>query len=527
MEKQEIFCLIVGAGMCGVSLGQQLVRTGTLKHEEFCILDRNQDYGGVWEGNKYPGVACDIPSHAYVMRYMLNPNWTNTFAGGSEIQKYYCALADRANLRKCTQFSTLVHEATWNEKTFKWEVLTENTTTKQKKLWLATVLFNNGGNFHRPKLAQIPGREDFKGEQWHSSEWRTDYDLSSKNVAIIGTGPSAAQIGPKIQPIVKKLYLYQRTPGHVFPRGEVMIPAWKKFIFSWFYPILWLYHVSWAVSAARSKDMWLSGTDKNKAMHKKAVAWLETQVSDPVLREKLRPKNEFGCKRPLFLNDWYPMFNQANVELVTEKPIRITEHGIVSKSPQLLDDEDLKDQPVGAYEVRVGKEPAEEVTRDIDVLIWGTGFDMEDWGGRFSVNGINQVNLSQQWGSYPEAYWAIAVHGYPNFFMTLGPNSGNYWANATTVIQLQIDYHCKMVKHIKTQNQIAPYALHPTAEAQDKHNEILKKERGSPAFLSENCSTYHKSSTGATPMHNHFHIYHTWWKLRKITFNDYDEIWQR
>lgn len=119
--------------------------------------------------------------------------------------------------------------------------------------------------------------------------------------------------------------------------------------------------------------MWLSGTDKNKAMHKKAVAWLETQVSDPVLREKLRPKNEFGCKRPLFLNDWYPMFNQANVELVTEKPIRITEHGIVSKSPQLLDDEDLKDQPVGAYEVRVGKEPAEEVTRDIDVLIWGTG----------------------------------------------------------------------------------------------------------------------------------------------------------
>lgn len=120
--------------------------------------------------------------------------------------------------------------------------------------------------------------------------------------------------------------------------------------------------------------MWLSGTDENKAMHKKAIAWLETQVTDPVLREKLRPKTEFGCKRPLFLNDWYPMFNQPNVELITEKPVRITEHGIVSKAPQVLDAEDIKGQPVGAYEVRSEKKIVEEqLTRDIDVLIWGTG----------------------------------------------------------------------------------------------------------------------------------------------------------
>lgn len=136
----------------------------------------------------------------------------------------------------------------------KWEILTEHKETGKKTLWIATVLFNNGGNFHRPKYARIPGREDFKGEQWHSSEWRTDQNLTGKNVAIIGTGPSAAQIGPKIQPIVKNLYIYQRTPGHVFPRGEVVIPAWKRFIFSWFYPILWLYHVSWAVSVSWSPE---------------------------------------------------------------------------------------------------------------------------------------------------------------------------------------------------------------------------------------------------------------------------------
>ena len=123
----------------------------------------------------------------------------------------------------------------------------EDRATGRKSRWIANVLFDNGGGFHRPKFANIPGRENFTGEQWHTADWRTDYDLTGKRVAIIGTGPSAAQVGPKIQPIVDKLYMYQRSSGHVLPRNNHQVPQWKKIIFRWCYPVLWIYHVWWFI----------------------------------------------------------------------------------------------------------------------------------------------------------------------------------------------------------------------------------------------------------------------------------------
>jgi cation diffusion facilitator CzcD-associated flavoprotein CzcO len=445
VEVKRIFCAIVGAGMCGVTLADKLLSTGTLKQDEFVIFDRNMDFGGVWESNKYPGAACDIPSHAYVVRAFLNPGtmpqlppayldgsqnyfhhagWTKKFSDGKEIQQYYAKFAARRKLAKNTLFQTTVHEARWNEETLLWEIKIENQVTGIKTKWIANVLFDNGGGFHRPKYAAIPGRDTFKGEQWHTGQWRTDIDLTGKRVAIIGTGPSAAQVGPKIQPIVEKLHMYQRSCGHVLPRNNHVIPIWKKLLFSCLYPVLWLYHVSWVVvvSAAlphktgllepsltclqfdRDRQMWMSGADKNQAMHEACIQFLEREVKDPIIREKLCPTTEFGCKRVLYLDDWYSMFNQPNVELVTEKPIRITERGIVSKTPHALSAKDLAGQPVGAYEQKSKEPDVEEVEREIDVLIWGTGFDMNDSGGHFQIYGKGGINLSHTWRDYPETY---------------------------------------------------------------------------------------------------------------------------
>jgi len=263
---KRIFCVIVGAGMCGISLGDRLLETGTLKRDEFVIFDRNNDFGGVWESNRYPGVACDIPSHAYVMKTCLNSgswprfffpwysvwltltkDWAKKFADGKHIQQYYARFANRRSLQENTLFNTTVHEARWNEDTLLWEVLVEDRKTGQKTKWIANVLFDNGGGFHRPKYANIPGSSNFKGEQWHTAEWPSDADLTGKRVALIGTGPSAAQVAPKIQPIVKELYMFQRSCGHVLPRNNHTIPGWERTLFRWFYPILWLYHVSWVV----------------------------------------------------------------------------------------------------------------------------------------------------------------------------------------------------------------------------------------------------------------------------------------
>lgn len=264
-DSNYVFCLIVGGGMSGVTMAVYLVKQNVLKPWEFRIMDQNADYGGVWMANHYPGAECDVPSHGYAMRYFLNPGrflllsidkserhladfntaWSQKYAPQAEIQRYYGSIGEYYNLRQSTLFNTKVIEARWNESTFVWEVLVESATTKQQVLWKANVIINAGGQFYKPKSWQIPGIERFKGAEWHTAEWRHDYDLTGKRVAIVGTGPSTGQVGPKIQPAVKKLYIYQRSATHVVPRGNSLIEEWKKRLFKWFPPLLWAYHMWW------------------------------------------------------------------------------------------------------------------------------------------------------------------------------------------------------------------------------------------------------------------------------------------
>ena len=282
IETRRIFCAIVGGGLCGVSLGFQLISTNTLHYDEFRIFDRNEDFGGVWESNRYPGAACDIPSHAYQMRLYLNAgmlgfcpclgamilmaddllDWTKKLADGKEIQQYYSRMADARGLRRSTVFGVEVHHAKWNEDILLWEILVEDRQSQKQTMWQANVLFDGGGGFHRPKYASIPGKDIFKGEQVHTAVWRDDLDLKDKRVALIGTGPSAAQVAPRIQPLVKQLYVFQRSSGHVLPRNNYVVPRWMKLLFKWCYPLLWLYHVWWFLFVSWSSiAQWISRTD--------------------------------------------------------------------------------------------------------------------------------------------------------------------------------------------------------------------------------------------------------------------------
>ncbi|KAL6246549.1 hypothetical protein RBB50_006787 [Rhinocladiella similis] len=523
-EIKRIFCAIVGGGLCGVSLAYQIISTNTLHHDEFRIFDRNEDFGGVWESNKYPGAACDIASHAYQMRLYLNPDWSKKLADGREIQQYYSRMADARGIRQSTTFGVEVLHAKWNEHILLWEVLVEDRKSQKQTKWLANVLFDNGGGFHRPKYANIPGKDMFKGEQVHTAMWRDELDLKDKRVALIGTGPSAAQVAPQIQPLVKQLYVFQRSSGHVLPRNNYAFGTWMKLLFKWCYPVLWLYHVWWFLFFDQTKPMWLVGTPENQAMHDASMAFLDIEVKDPAVREKLRPRAAFGCKRVLFLDDWYSLFNNPNVELITDKPVRLTETGIVSKPTDDMTKEERAEQPTGSYSRRTDAVDHGETTREIDVVIWGTGFDMNDSGGHFQVYGIGGINLSQTWKDYPQTYWGIAVTKFPNFFLVLGPNSVNYWSNVTTVAEIQLNWHCKMLKHIKRQCQTKLYALYPREDVQEQYNHWLKNNRGSPTFLAPGCATYHVTPSGATPMYNHYRIFHTWWKLLWPTYSEFTEI---
>jgi cation diffusion facilitator CzcD-associated flavoprotein CzcO len=167
------------------------------------------------------------------------------YAPRHEIQQYYAEIAHYYSLEQNTVFNTKVLEARWNEDTLEWTVLTQHIPTGQQTQWTAKVVVHAAGQFSRPKWANIPGRSDFKGTEWHTAEWNDDYDLTGKTVAIIGTGPSTGQVAPAIVNKVKKLIIYQRSATYVVPRGDGPIPKWKQRLFKWFAPVLWLYHVWW------------------------------------------------------------------------------------------------------------------------------------------------------------------------------------------------------------------------------------------------------------------------------------------
>jgi cation diffusion facilitator CzcD-associated flavoprotein CzcO len=532
MASNHVFALIVGGGMSGITLAAQLLDQKILRGGEFVIVDRWNDYGGVWEANKYPGAACDVPSHAYVLPFYLNPTWSREYASQPEIQKYYAAVAQHYRLRECSIFDTTVLSATWNANTLTYTVVVQNNTTGELSTWFANVVVDAGGQFWRPKYANIPGAEKFKGAVWHTSQWRDDYDLRGKRVAMIGTGPSTAQVAPRIQPLVKELILYQRSATYCMPRHDKQQPGWKRALFKWFPPFLWAYHLWYYFSIEGRKRMWLSGTTEQAQASAYAIHHLETTVKDPITREKLRPTHQFGCKRILVLDDWYPMFNQPNVKLITDKPVRITEDGIVSKPAQLTGVESSKKDPVDGYnpELPVPLYPAatggsNEVEDKIDVLIWGTGFDMTHQGSHFQVNGIDGANLEQLWDkTSPRAYYAVGVNKFPNFMMMLGPNSANFWSNLTLVCLIQARYNSRLIKKIRDECRKAPYALNVSEKAQEDYNKYIYGAMGNIAILSPGCHNYYTNDKGEAtfwnPMHGWTYAWRTWWPK----WSDYDHF---
>jgi len=404
-----------------------------------------------------------------------------------------------------------------------YDVIVRNDKTGVETEWTANVVVNAGGQFTTPKYADIPGRENFKGTQWHTSQWRDDYDLTGKRVAMIGTGPSTAQVAPQIQPIVKELILYQRSATYVIPRNDNPQPTWRQLLFKWFPPALWLYHLWFYLSIETNKKTWLSGTQEQAQAQAYALAHLDRQIKDPVLREKLTPTHQFGCKRLLVLDDWYPIFNQPNVKLITDKPVRITEDSIISKPKTELPPQALEHEPVGAYAKSAVAPDSHELETKIDVLLWGTGFDMARQGGQFQIYGKDGVNLADIWGDTPKAYYAVAVHGFPNFMLMMGPNAANFWSNVSTLVEIQARYNVQMMRHIKKQCQkVGPYALDVSAEAQDSYNAWIQRNMGNIAIISPGCSNYYTSDKGEITYWNPFHGWYYAWRLLWPVFREYD-----
>ncbi|MEI5098197.1 NAD(P)/FAD-dependent oxidoreductase [Streptomyces sp. PmtG] len=398
---RPLHVVIIGAGISGLGLGMALKRAG---HHDFTILERADDIGGVWRDNTYPGAACDIPAPLY--SYSFAPHvWSERYAGQGEILEYLRACADAHDLHGHLRLGTEVRSARFDEDTRRWLLRTQSGDTYE-----ADVLVPACGQLSEPVSPRLPGAEHFTGHLFHSARWDHGLDLADRRVAVIGTGASALQIVPQVAKRAAHLTVFQRSAPYVVPRWQrTYRPATgplgrigaKAARFGW-----WLFNeltVPGLTRRARVRGFTAYG----------CAAQLRRQVHDPALRERLTPRDEVGCKRIGISSDYYPVFNEPHVELVTDPVAELTEKAIRTDT---------------------GSE------HPVDVIIQATGFAATRFLASLRITGRHGRTLADHWRDGARAYLGMTVPGFPNLFVLYGPHTNVGAGSVVHMVESQIRY---------------------------------------------------------------------------------------
>jgi cation diffusion facilitator CzcD-associated flavoprotein CzcO len=385
-QRRSRSIAVVGGGFGGVGAAVMLKRAG---YEDVTVFEKAERVGGVWHRNTYPGAACDIPSHLYEFSFAPN-RWSRRFAPQAEIQAYMEGVARRFGVLDRVRTGTEVKSARWDGERGRW--LLETSAGPHEAEFLLTAC----GQLSVPKVPPIAGLESFDGPAFHTADWRHDVDLAGRRVGVIGTGCSAIQVVPAIQPRVAQLDVYQRSPGWTVPRMDYAYPEWAHRLFKRFPLVRRLDRASvFAIqeigAAALTRHRWLI-----PALRRIGQRQIEAAIEDPELRRKVTPTDEFGCKRLMLTDDWYPALAQPNVALVSERIDAVTPAGV---------------------------RDATGVERSADALILATGFASHDFVAPMEIAGRDGRTLAQEWGEVPRAYLGLSVPGFPNMFLLYGPNT--------------------------------------------------------------------------------------------------------
>jgi cation diffusion facilitator CzcD-associated flavoprotein CzcO len=455
-EQYEV--AIIGAGFGGLGMAIKLLEQGI---RDFVILEKGHEVGGTWRDNSYPGAACDVQSHFYSYSFDAKPDWSQRYAGWQEIQRYILDVTERRGLRSFIRFGHEVNSARFDANSGRWTVGTAAGATI-----VATHVVLASGPLHVPSYPAIPGLERFKGKVFHSARWDHDYDLTGKRVASIGTGGSAIQYCPAIAPKTRKLHVFQRTPAWVMPRDTRRYTAAARRRYA---------RHPWLRRLHRARLYWTNESRIAGLVHPSlttipaAIArhHLRRSVADPALVEALTPDYTFGCKRVLISNDWYPMFNRPNVELVTSGIREVREHGIVTD---------------------------DGIERPVDCIVLGTGFvvDPRIYMSRFPVTGLPGHVLANDWKDGAEAYLGISVSGYPNLHQLVGPGTALGHNSIIFMIEAQVRYVLDAMRELRRRG--ADW-LDLKPEVQRRYNERLQRALEGTVWTS-GCTSWYQQAGG-------------------------------
>ena len=390
---------VVGGGFGGVGAAVLLHRSG---YNDVTVFERGERVGGVWNHNTYPGAACDVPSHLYEFSFEPNPRWSRRYAPQAEIQAYLEDVARHHGVLDWIRTGTEVTRVNWDEERSKWLLDTSAGAHE------ADILLTACGQLSIAKVPAIPGLESFDGPAFHTGQWRHDVDLAGKRVAVVGSGCSAIQAVPAIQPLVEQVDVYQRSPGWTLPKMDFAYSERTKRLFERF-PVLQrldrmaIFAFQELGAAAMTHRRWL--LEPLRALGRRQI---EKAIKDDELRAKVTPSDEIGCKRVMLTDEWYPTLTKPNVELITDAIAEVTPAGI---------------------RVKDGTE------RAADVLVLSTGFKSHGFVAPMEIVGKGGRTLAEEWARVPYAYLGLSVPGFPNMFLLYGPNTNGGTGSVIYVIE--------------------------------------------------------------------------------------------
>ena len=454
MTEHDI--IIIGSGFSGLGTAIRLKEAG---FDDFVVLERGDDVGGTWHFNTYPGCACDVPSHLYSFSFAPNPRWTMTYSPQQEIDAYLKRCADDFGVRPHVRLNTEVTDAAWDDEAQRWTVETTDGA------YTSRVLVAGQGGLAEPSIPPLPGLEEFEGHTFHSARWDHDFDLRGKRVAAVGTGASAIQFVPSIQPVVEQLYVIQRTPPWIFPHTNRATTRFERQLYARF-PVLQKL-VRGAVYAGRETNV--LGFTKDPRIMKVAEVLarrhMRSQVSDPELLEKVTPDYTIGCKRILPSNKWYPALGQDNVDVLTGGVERVTRNGLVA---------------------------GDGTEVEVDAIVFGTGFQVADMPiGRF-VRGRGDLTLADAWGGSPQAYLGTTVAGFPNLFLMTGPNTGLGHSSMVYMIESQVAH---VLHALRAMRERGAATIEVRKDVQDAHNAEVDA-RMEKTVWNTGCASWYIDATG-------------------------------
>lgn len=467
--------IVIGAGMSGLAVSHRLKQAGV----PVTVLEKNDDVGGTWLENDYPGCRLDTSNFGYSYSFAQTPEWKWQYSAQDSIIGYFRTVTERLGLREDIRFGTTVDSMTWDAATGTWTV--QGTGPEGPVTYTANAVVSAVGQLNKPSIPTIPGQETFAGEAFHTAQWRHDVELRGKNIAVIGTGASAFQVVPEMAKVGGHVGVYQRTPPWMLPAPDYKQPI--KGAMSWLLRHVPYYHrwyrffQFWATVEGRRPyvqvdpawDHPVSVSEKNEELRQVVQSYIETEFADrPDLLPHVIPNYPPGGKRMLRDDgSWAAALHSDHVDLVTERITGIEPEGIRT---------------------------ADGVLHPTDVIVYGTGFKASDFLEPMTVVGRDGVDLHEQWGGNAKAYLGVLTPGFPNLFMLYGPNT-NLVVNGSIILMAEcsVDYTLACLKELVEKDAASIEVREDVFEA---FNDEIDAANDKMAWGSPRVSSWYKNAFG-------------------------------